>query len=120
MPGCGFGEGEQSPEEDQHADGGGNLFGEGESKGFSGIEEKKVKEDVVMLAGNVESGSFALLNQLGEPSVINVAAKIACFDVAMPEARHEQQRGKREDEEQVRSWRGGRIRIRYGRHFRVF
>jgi hypothetical protein len=34
-----------------------------------------------------------MLNQLSEPGVINVAAKVAGFDVAMPEAGNQNQRG---------------------------
>src|SRR5580700_3157732 len=51
-----------------------------------------------------------MLNQLSEPGVINVAAKVACFDVAMPEAGNQNQRGDYEYSYPVVSDESGRRR----------
>ena len=132
----GFHEGENSPEEDQDAEGDGDFFGGGEAESFGEIEEQEIEEDVVPLPDGVNAGSFALLHELREPGVVDVAAEIAGFDVGMPEARNQKQNGNEEigPESAGRHCRGGdRCRrgrianrvlvdfsIRWKGHFRVF
>jgi hypothetical protein len=39
------------------------------------------------LPGEIEAGSFALVDEFGEPGVVGVAAEIAGLNVGVPEAR---------------------------------
>ena len=70
----GFHEGENSPEEDQDAERNGEFFGGGEAESFGEIEEQEIEKDVVPLTDGVNAGSFALLHELREPGVVDVAA----------------------------------------------
>ncbi len=94
----------------ENAKGDGEFFGEGETDKFGEIEEDEVEEDVVPLPGEVEAGSFALLDELGEPGVVGVAAEIAGLDVGMPEAGDEEKEG---EEREDKDW-----STRIGRHCR--
>lgn len=97
----GLEEGEESPKKDEDAKGDGEFFGESEAEEFGEVEEKQVEEDVVPLAGEVEAGGSSLLDELCEPGVVDVAAKVASFDMAVPEARDEENGGDGEDEEEI-------------------
>ena len=92
----GFHEGEKSPEENQDAERNGDFFGGDEAESFGEIEEQKIEEDIVPLPDGVNAGSFALLHELREPGIVDVAAEIAGFDVGVPEARNQKQNGNEE------------------------
>ena len=114
------GEGEQAPEKDEDAEGCGDLFRQGESQEFGCIKKNQIEEDVVVLSNEIKAGSLALFDQLSEPSVIDVAAQIAGFDVAMPEARDQQKDGNSQNERDSLCVWGSKILILHRRHFRIF
>ena len=111
--GDGADEREDAPEENQHAERYGDFFGEPEAEEVREVEQPEIEEDVAELAREIEAGGLAFFDQLGEPRVVEVAAEVAGFDVAMPEAWQEQDGG---DVEDVRPMVGrGSARRRLGR-----
>jgi hypothetical protein len=91
-------ESEEPPEESENANGNSEFFGEGEADEFREIVEDEIEEDVVPLPGEIEARSFALMDELREPSVVGVAAKIAGLNVGVPEARDEEKDGEEREE----------------------
>jgi len=88
-----FQEGEDSPKENKDANRDDDFFGGDETEGFGGVEEQEVEEDVVPLPDDVNAGGSSLLDKFGEPGIVDVAAEIAGFDVAVPEARNDEENG---------------------------
>lgn len=80
------GEGESAPEKSEYAEGDGDFFGGEETDNFGEIVEHEIEEDVVPLPDGVESGGFSLMNEFDKPSVVEMAAEIAGFNVRVPEA----------------------------------
>ena len=124
--GDGVHEGEEAPKENEDAEGDGEFFGEGETEEIGEMEEEQIEEDVVPLRDDVNAGGFALVDELGEPGVVEVAAEIAGFNVAMPEAGDQEEGGGQENAEEIsrmtRGWRRScwSSGVRSGGHFGVF
>jgi len=78
-------EGEDAPEEEEDAEGDGDFFGRGDNEEIGEREEKKIEEDVFPLPDGIDAGGSSLLDELGEPGVVDVAAEITGFDVVVPE-----------------------------------
>ena len=91
-------EGEDSPEGSENAEGNSEFFGEGEANDFGEIVQDQIEEDVIPLPGEIEAGSFALVDEFGEPGIIGVTAEIAGLDVGVPEARDEEKDGDQREE----------------------
>lgn len=96
------GKGKNSPEENKNAEADSDFLGGEKAEDFGEIEEHEVEENVVPLPDDVDAGGSSLLNELCEPGVVDMAAKIAGFNVSVPEARnHEEKRDQEKDVEVV-------------------
>lgn len=78
-------ESEDAPEEEKDAEGDGDFFGGGDAEVIGERKEEEIEEDVFPLPDGIDTGSNSLLDELGEPGVVDMAAKIAGLDVAVPE-----------------------------------
>jgi hypothetical protein len=92
-------QGEDAPEEEEGAEGDGDFFGGGDAEKIGEGEEKKIKENVFPLPDGIDAGGSSLLDELGEPGVVDVAAEITGFDVVVPEDGNEKEDGEEEDSE---------------------
>jgi len=103
-------EGEYAPEKEEDAESDGDFFCGGDAEEIGEREEEKIEEDVFELPDGVEAGGSSLLDELGEPGVVNVAAEITGFDVAVPEDGDEEKNGEvdgaelHRDGESIRGW----------------
>ncbi len=88
--GDGADEREDAPEKNQYAEPDGDFFGDPEAEKAGEVEQPKIEKDIAELAGEVETGRLAFFDQLCEPGVVEVAAEVASFDVALPEAREQE------------------------------
>jgi len=107
---CGDGgeEGEDTPEEDEDAERDGQLFGDGEAYDFREVEKCEVEEYVLLLPDYVDAWGFALVHELGEPGVVDVAAEVAGLEEAVPVDGDQDENG---DGKVVEEW-GFRVRRR--------
>src|SRR5208282_3072076 len=62
-------------------------------------KEKEIEEDVIPLPDGVNAGGSSLLDELGEPGVINVAAEVTGFNVVVPEDGNEKEGGEKDGAE---------------------
>jgi hypothetical protein len=90
-------EGEDAPEEEENGKSDSNFFGSGDAEEIGERKEQEIEEDVFPLPDGVDAGSNSLLDELGEPGVVDVAAQITGFDVVVPEDGNEKECGEEED-----------------------
>ena len=83
---------ENSPEKRQHANRNRNSLRRRKAYGFGEPQQRHVKQNVVPPFGDVEPWCFSFLNELREPSVINVAGQVTRFNPAVPKARNQHRR----------------------------
>ena len=62
-------------------------------KDFREAAHEGVEQNIGRWIRDPQSGRLPMLNQLSEPRIVDVAAKIAGFDVAVPEAGNQNQSG---------------------------
>jgi hypothetical protein len=91
-------ESENSPEESEDTERDREFFGESKADEFREIVEDEIEEDVVPLPGEIQAGSFALVDEFGEPGVVGVAAEVAGLNVGVPETRDKEKDGEERDE----------------------
>ena len=89
--------GKNSPKENKHAGCDSNFFSQQESNPIAEFPESQVKKNVVPSGRKIQARRLTFFNELREPGVVNVAAEVASFDVAVPEARQDQGGGDDED-----------------------
>jgi len=92
-------EGEDAPEEEENAEGDGDFFCGGDAEEIGERKEKEIEEDVIPLPDGVNAGGSSLLDELGEPGVINVAAEVTGFNVVVPEDGNEKEGGEKDGAE---------------------
>jgi len=63
--------------------------------------ECNVEQNVVPLAGDIDAGSLAMLSQLGEPGVVDMAAQISGLNVGVPDAWNEQEKRENRDDGKI-------------------
>src|SRR5208337_930599 len=90
-------EGEDAPEEEEDAEGNGDFFGRADAEEIGERKEEKIEEDVFPLPDGIDAGGSSLLDELGEPGVVDVAAEITGFDVVVPEDGDKKEGGEEED-----------------------
>ena len=78
-----------SPEENQDAGRNNDFFSGSKSHEIRRVQQHPVHKDIVPLPHEIQSWRLALLNQLGQPGVIDVAGEIARFDMPVPKTRHD-------------------------------
>ncbi len=90
-PGRPFGdrayEREDSPEKNQHTRRNRNFLCRGKTHNVRKAKQGNVKQDVVPLLREVQSLRLALLNQLRQPRVVDMAGQVTRLDPAVPETR---------------------------------
>src|SRR5208283_1602199 len=97
---CGNGnDGEEAPEEEEDAKGDGDFLSGGDAEEIGERKEQEIEEDVMPLPDGVHAGGSSLLDELGEPGVVDVAAEITGFDVGMPEDGNEKEGGEEDGAE---------------------
>ena len=65
-------------------------------KDFREPAEQGVEQNIGGWIRDPQPGHLSVLNQLSEPGIVNMAAKIAGFDVGVPKAGNQNQRRNRE------------------------
>jgi len=90
-------QGEEAPEEEEDAESDGDFFGGGDAEEIGEGEEKKIKENVFPLPDGIDTGGSSLLDELGEPGVVHMAAEITGFNVRVPEDGNEKESGEEDD-----------------------
>ena len=90
-------ESEDAPEEEEDAEGDGDFFSGGDAEEIGERKEQEIEKDVVPLPDGVDAGGSSLLDELGKPGVVDVAAEITGFDVGMPEDGNEKEGGEKDD-----------------------
>jgi hypothetical protein len=94
---CGNGnEGEDAPEEEEDTKSDSSFFGGGDAEEIGERKEQEIEEDVFPLPDRVDAGGSSLLDELGKPGVVDVAAEITGFDVVVPEDGNEKEGGEEE------------------------
>jgi len=97
--GGGGDEGENAPEEEENAESDGDFFCGGDAEEIGKGEKEEIEEDVLALPDRIEAGGSSLLDELGEPGVVDVAAEITGFDVVVPEDGDEEESGEEDGAE---------------------
>jgi hypothetical protein len=87
---------EDAPEEEEDAKSDSNFFGGGDAEEIRERKEQEIEEDVFPLPDGVNAGGSSLLDELGEPGVVHMAAQITGFDVGVPEDGSEKEGGEEE------------------------
>jgi hypothetical protein len=90
-------EGEEAPEEEEDAKGDGDSFRGVDAEEIGERKEQEIEENVMPLPDGVHAGGSSLLDELGEPGVVDVAAEVTGFDVGMPEDGNEKESGEDND-----------------------
>ncbi len=79
-------EGEGSPEKNENGSRQHDFFGGVETDGAAQSDKNEVRKNVVVHRDDIESGGLAALDELCEPSVVEVRIHVASFDMSVPEA----------------------------------
>src|ERR1700724_2459190 len=83
-PAGGASQSEHTPEKQQSGRGDTHSLGDREADQGAEPTQRYVKEDVLPLAGDPESGRMPLLDLLSQPGVVQMASEVSGFDVTMP------------------------------------
>jgi len=92
---------ENAPEENQDARGDGEDLRGVPAEESCRLFECNVEQNVVPLAGDIDAGSLAMLSQLGEPGVVDMAAQISGLNVGVPDAWNEQEKRENRDDGKI-------------------
>jgi len=90
-------EGEEAPEKEEDAKGDGDFFSGSDAEEIGERKEQEIEENVMPLPDGVHARGNSLLDELGDPGVVDVAAEVTGFDVGMPEDGDEKKGGEEND-----------------------
>ena len=92
-------ESKAAPEEEEDAKSDSDFFGGGNAEEIGERKEEEIEDDVFPLPDGIEAGGSSLLDELGKPGVVDVAAEITGFDVGVPEDGDEEEGGEEDGAE---------------------
>jgi len=90
---------EDAPEEEENTEGDRDFFSGRDAKAIGERQQQQIEEDVLPLPDRINARGSSLLDELGEPSVVDMATEITGFDVAVPEDGNEKKGGKEDGAE---------------------